>query len=356
MNDNITLEQAIQQNCINLLSHKDFGYKFISKEDNLIFRENKTSAVLLKKILIERLYAINSYEYKGQNYKFSANNISKAVEDLDVSLNEGLIVANERITNHLLLGTSYEENLDDGTKKSFSFKYIDFENIENNHFFVTEEFIVDRANQNEITKTRRPDLIVFVNGIPLVVIELKKSSVNYENGIKQLEKEQKKDEIPHLFKYIQLTIAANSNEARYGTMGTPLKFYSLWKEEENQKAKETLKTMIQNREVTSLDLTLFALLSKKRLLRLIKHYVLFDKKVKKVCRYQQFFGIEKTLKRVEKITDGIRAGGLIWHTQGSGKSLTMVMLTKLLKLTYTNAKIIVVTDRVDFDEQIHKTF
>ena len=356
MNDNITLEQAIQQNCINLLSHKDFGYKFISKEDNLIFRENKTSAVLLKKILIERLYALNSYEYKGQNYKFSANNIAKAVEDLDVSLNEGLIVANERITNHLLLGTSYEENLDDGTKKSFSFKYIDFENIENNHFFVTEEFIVDRANQNEITKTRRPDLVVFVNGIPLVVIELKKSSVNYENGIKQLEKEQKKDEIPHLFKYIQLTIAANSNEARYGTMGTPLKFYSLWKEEENQKAKETLKTMVQDREVSSLDLTLFALLSKDRLLRLIKHYVLFDKKVKKVCRYQQFFGIEKTLKRVEKITDGIRAGGLIWHTQGSGKSLTMVMLTKLLKLTYSNAKIIVVTDRVDLDEQIHKTF
>lgn len=354
--ENITLEQIIQQNCIDLLSHKDFGYKFISKEDNLIFRENKTSAVLLKKILIERLYALNSYEYKGQNYKFSANNISKAVEDLDVSLNEGLIVANEKITNHLLLGTSYEENLDDGTKKSFSFKYIDFENIENNHFFVTEEFIVDRANQNEITKTRRPDLVVFVNGIPLVVIELKKSSVNYENGIKQLEKEQKKDEIPHLFKYIQLTIAANSNEARYGTMGTPLKFYSLWKEEENQKAKETLKTMVQDREVTSLDLTLFALLSKERLLRLIRHYILFDKKVKKVCRYQQFFGMEKTLKRVEKITDDIRAGGLIWHTQGSGKSLTMVMLTKLLKLTYINAKIIVVTDRVDLDEQIHKTF
>ena len=98
MNNNITLEQVIQQNCINLLSHKDFGYKFITKEDNLIFRENKTSAVLLKKILIERLYALNSYEYKGQNYKFSANNIAKAVEDLDVSLNEGLIVANEKIT------------------------------------------------------------------------------------------------------------------------------------------------------------------------------------------------------------------------------------------------------------------
>ena len=356
MNDNITLEQVIQQNCIKLLSHEDFGYKFITKEDNLIFRENKTSSVLLKKILIERLYTINSYEYRGQNYKFSANNIAKAIDDLDVTLNEGLIVANEKITNHLLLGTSYEENLDDGTKKSFSFKYIDFENIDNNHFFVTEEFIVDRANQNEIIKTRRPDLVLFVNGIPLVVVELKKSSVNYQNGIKQLEREQKKDEIPHLFKFIQLTIAANSNEARYGTMGTPIKFYSLWKEEESENAKATLKTIIIDREICSLDLTFLALLSKDRLLKIIKHYTLFDKKVKKISRYQQFFGIEKTLKRVEKISDGIRAGGLIWHTQGSGKSLTMVMLTKLLKLTYTNAKIIVVTDRVDLDEQIHKTF
>ncbi|RUT49048.1 type I restriction endonuclease subunit R [Campylobacter fetus] len=355
MTPNIS-ENNIQQNCIALLSHKDFGYKFITKENNLILRENKTSSVLLKKILVERLYAINSYEYKGQTYKFSASNIAKAVEDLDVSLNEGLIVANEKITNHLLLGTSYEENLDDGTKKSFSFKYIDFENTQNNHFFITEEFIIDCANQNEIVKTRRPDLVVFINGIPLVVIELKKSSVSYQNGARQLLMEQKNDEIPHLFKYIQLTIAANTNEARYGTMGTPLKFYSLWKEEESQKVKETLKTMIDSREVSSLDLTLFALLSKDRLLRLIKNYILFDKKVKKVSRYQQFFGIEKTLKGVEKITDGTRAGGLIWHTQGSGKSLTMVMLAKLLKNTYSNAKIIVVTDRIDLDEQIHKTF
>ncbi|MBN2693300.1 type I restriction endonuclease subunit R [bacterium] len=356
MNDNITLERVIQENCINLLTHKDFGYKFITKEDNLIFRDNKKSAVLLKKILIERLYAINSYEYKGQNYKFSANNIAKAIDDLDVSLNEGLTVANEKITNHLLLGTSYEENLDDGTKKSFSFKYIDFENIDNNHFFVTEEFSVNRANQNESVKTRRPDLVLFINGIPIVVIELKKSSVNYENGIKQLEKEQDKDEIPHLFKFIQLTIAGNSNDARYGTMGTPLKFYSLWKEEESDKAKIVLKRMIRDREITTLDETVFALLSKDRLLRVIKHYILFDKRIKKICRYQQFFGIEKTLKRVEKTVNDIRTGGLIWHTQGSGKSLTMVMLTKLLKSTYTNARIIVVTDRVDLDEQIHKTF
>jgi len=355
MNQNITLENTIQQNCINLF--QKLGYEFISKDDNLQLRDGKSSNVLMKKILIDRLYEINNYEYKDQIYKFSASNIAKAVDDLDVSLNEGLIVANEKITNHLLLGTSYEENLDDGTKKSFSFEYIDFDNMENNHFTITEEFTVDRANQNEETKTRRVDLVVLINGIPLAAIELKKSSISYENGIRQLEKEQTKDEIPHLFKYVQLTIAGNTNEARYGTMGTPTKFYSLWREEEPDAANKFLNELVEDREITELDKTIHALLSKDRLLQMMRHYTLFDRKVKKVCRYQQYFGIEKTLKRVAKVDENnIRAGGLIWHTQGSGKSLTMVMLTKLLKLTYTNAKIIVVTDRVDLDEQIHRTF
>ena len=355
MTQNITLENTIQQNCINLF--EKLRYEFISKDDNLQLRDGKSSNVLMKKILIDRLYAINSYEYREQSYKFSASNIAKAVDDLDVSLNEGLIVANEKITNHLLLGTSYEENLDDGTKKSFSFKYIDFDNIENNHFAITEEFTVDRANQNEETKTRRVDLVVLINGIPLAAIELKKSSISHENGIRQLEKEQTKDEIPHLFKYVQLTVAGNTNEARYGTMGTPTKFYSLWREEEPDAANKFLNELVEDREITELDKTIHALLSKDRLLQMMRHYTLFDRKVKKVCRYQQYFGIEKTLKRVAKVDENnIRAGGLIWHTQGSGKSLTMVMLTKLLKLTYTNAKIIVVTDRVDLDEQIHRTF
>lgn len=351
-----TSENRIQQNCINLLSHKDFGYEFITKEENLALRDGKTSAVLLKKILVERLCTINGYEYKGQRYKFSASNVARAVDELDASLNEGLMAANEKIANLLLLGTSFEESLDDGTKKSFSFKYIDFENIENNRFLITEEFTVDRAAQNESVKSRRPDLVAFVNGIPLAVIELKKSSVSCENGIRQLENEQKKDEIPHLFRYVQITIAANSNEAKYGTVGTPLKFYSLWKDEESEEAKAKLKMMVTQREICGLDLILFAILRKDRLLRLVGHYILFDKKVKKICRYQQFFAIEKTLKRVAKFDGETRAGGLIWHTQGSGKSLTMVMLTKLLKQIYPNSKIIVVTDRIDLDEQIHKIF
>ena len=350
-----TSENKIQQNSINLL--QSLGYKFISREENLKLRGGKTSEVLFREILTKKLGEINGYEYKGKRYKFSQSNVLKAVDELaGVSLNEGLMVANEKITNLLLLGTSLEENLEDGTRRSFSFKFIDFENLQNNDFYVTEEFEVSRVNQGEAQKHRRPDLVLFINGIPIVVIELKKSSVSFENGIKQLEKEQGKDEIAHLFKYIQLTIAANGSGARYGTTGTPFKFYSVWKEQDEAKAKESLKSLINGREVSALDMTLFALLSKDRLLRLVRHYIVFDKKMKKVCRYQQFFAIEETLKRVSMIKDGARAGGLIWHTQGSGKSLTMVMLTKLLKQIYINSKIIVVTDRIDLDGQIHETF
>ena len=350
-----TSENKIQQNSINLL--QSLGYKFISREENLKLRGGKTSEVLFREILTKKLGEINGYEYKGKRYKFSQSNVLKAVDELaGVSLNEGLMVANERITNLLLLGTSLEENLEDGTRRSFSFKFIDFENLQNNDFYVTEEFEVSRVSQSDAQKHRRPDLVLFINGIPIVVIELKKSSVSFENGIKQLEKEQGKEEIPHLFKYIQLTIAANGSGARYGTTGTAFKFYSVWKEQDEAKAKESLKSAIKDREVSALDMTLFALLSKDRLLRLVRHYIVFDKKMKKVCRYQQFFAIEETLKRVSAKKDGARAGGLIWHTQGSGKSLTMVMLTKLLKQIYINSKIIVVTDRIDLDGQIHETF
>ena len=350
-----TSENKIQKNSINLL--QSLGYKFISREENLKLRGGKTSEVLFREILTQKLGEINSYEYKGKRYKFSQSSVLKAVDELaGVSLNEGLMVANEMITNLLLLGTSLEENLEDGTRRSFSFKFIDFENLQNNDFYVTEEFEVSRVSQSDAQKHRRPDLVLFINGIPIVVIELKKSSVSFENGIKQLEKEQGKDEIAHLFKYIQLTIAANGSGARYGTTGTPFKFYSVWKEQDEAKAKESLKSVINGREISALDMTLFALLSKDRLLRLVRHYIVFDKRMKKVCRYQQFFAIEETLKRVSAKKEGARAGGLIWHTQGSGKSLTMVMLTKLLKQIYINSKIIVVTDRIDLDGQIHETF
>ena len=349
MKQNISAESKIQRNTIALL--KSMGYTFIPQEEIPNYRSN-TSQVLLKDILLERLQALNSFTYKGNAYNFSPKSIARAIDDIDYALSEGLLTANQKVTDQLLLGNAYTEELIDGVKKSFSFKYIDFENPQNNHFHFTEEFVVDRATKSETTKTRRPDLGLFINGIPFGVIELKKSSVDTEQGISQMLRNQSAQEIPQLFKYVQITLAGNNHSPKYATVSTPKKFYAVWEEES-----PALSRLVQERTVSKLDKTIFSLFEKQRVIDLLHSFIIFDGKVKKIARYQQFFAIQKIMKRIEQIdSTGKRAGGLIWHTQGSGKSLTMSMLTRVIKREIVNAKIIVVTDRKDLDTQIHTTF
>jgi type I restriction enzyme R subunit len=352
MNPNVSNETTIQNNTIELL--KKMGYIFISQEDNSKVRGGKLGEVILKDILLEQLQKINNFEYKGVQYKFSPKNIAKAIEELNVPLNEGLMSANQKISDKLILGTSYDEELIDGVKKSFSLQYIDFINPENNKFHFTEEYTVNRQITTEMEKTRRPDLVLFINGIPFAVIELKKSSVDTEQGISQMIRNQGKDEIPHLFKYIQLTIAGNNHSPKYATTGTPKKFYAVWEEEV---LKEEPNKFITDRTVSNLDKTVYALFTKERVIEILHSYIIFDNKVKKVARYQQFFAIKEIAKKINTLDNtGRRGGGLVWHTQGSGKSLTMAMLTKVIKRDIAGSKIIVVTDRKDLDRQIHTTF
>ncbi len=346
-----TNESVIQHNTIKLL--KSMGWTYISREDNITLRDNRLHEVILRDILLSQLQKINSFEYKGVEYKFSPKNISRAVEELNVPLNEGLNVANQKISDKLMLGTSYDEELADGEKKSFSLRYIDFDNLENNVFHFTEEYTVSRQTTTETEKTRRPDIVLFINGIPIAVIELKKSSINAEQGISQMIRNQGINEIPHLFKYIQLTLAGNNFNPQYATTGTPAKFYAVW-EEDNI---EQLTNLVSNRVISKLDHTIFSLFNKFRVLELLHSFILFDKRIKKVARYQQYFAIKEIFNKIQALApDGSRAGGLIWHTQGSGKSLTMAMLTKLLKREINGSRIIVVTDRKDLDSQIHTTF
>ncbi len=350
-----TSEYKIQQNTILLLTA--MGWQFISREDNLALRGNRTTEVLLRDILLSQLDKINSYEYQGVRHKFSLKNIECAIAELDVLLNEELNIANQKITDKLVLGDSYDEELGDGCKKSFSMRYIDFDNIANNVFHFTEEFSVSRNITTETDKTRRPDLVLFINGIPYAVIELKKSSVNIDEGISQMIRNQKTEEIPHLFKYVQITVAGNNFNPKYATTNTPIKFYASW-EEDNINA---VSNIISNRTVSKLDQTIFSLFDIYRTLELFRLFILFDKKdkrlIKKIARYQQYFAIQKILHKINNITqDGSRSGGLVWHTQGSGKSLTMVMLTKALKQYIPGSRVVVVTDRKDLDIQIHNTF
>ena len=158
-----TNETQIQNNTIDLL--KNMGYTYLATEEMTEHRSS-TRQVILKDVLLKQLQKLNGFEYKGTQYPFSAKNIAKAIDDLDVLLNEGLMTANQKISDQLLLGNAYSEELIDGVKKSFSLHYIDYKHPENNVFHVTEEFVVDRVNQQEQTKTRRPDLVLFINGIP----------------------------------------------------------------------------------------------------------------------------------------------------------------------------------------------
>ena len=327
------------------------GYKYISGEENKKLRNYILTDVIFKDILAKKLNEINSYEYKGEKYKFSASTIGQAIKDLNEDLVTGLISTNEKIYDLLTLGKSYQENMVDGTKRSFDIKYIDFEHPENNDFYVTEEFSVLRMNGKDYA---RPDIVLFVNGIPLAVIECKDASVPIIQAISQNIRNQKPDYIPQLFKFIQIVMAANKNETKYATCGTPDKFWSTWNEQYVEKQNELLDKTVIGRQVTKQDRDIISLFEKERFLELIKDFIIFEAGTKKICRYQQYFAVKAMLERIKHD----KKGGVVWHTQGSGKSITMVYITKKLMedKEIQNPQVVIVTDRVDLDKQIHKTF
>ncbi|MDQ0160740.1 type I restriction endonuclease subunit R [Alkalibacillus salilacus] len=342
-----------QQPAIDVLRGMD--YQYLPTEEAEQMRGNLYN-VLLKDILKKKLNELNGFEYKGETHAFSDGNVEQAIRDLDESLTDGLVKTNEKIYESLMLGRSYTENLPDGSKKSFSLQFIDWEHFENNDFHVVEEFTVERQDGKG---TVRPDIVLFVNGIPFSVIECKKASVSMAQGVSQMIRNQGKDYVPQLFKFVQIVMATNKNETQYATCNTPQKFWSIWKEQNSKWLEKQLNQTVSDRMPTTQDRNIISLFHPERLLDLTRYFVLFDKDVKKIARYQQYFAIKEIINTIEERDEnGNRQSGVIWHTQGSGKSLTMVMLAKyiLSELWNTNPKVVVVTDRVDLDKQIHRTF
>lgn len=362
-------ERFLQDKVIELF--KKLGYKYLTKEEALKERENNLNNVLLKNILEERMTNFNYFLFRDKKYAFSINNIKKAIEDLDFTLIKGSSTANEKITSKLIEGESYVEKIGD-KQDSFSINYIDFKNIENNVFHITEEFEVNRNAIDEKIKTRRPDLVVFINGIPIAVIELKNAVVNVEEAITQMIRNQDQNEIPNLFKFTQLLICANDDKVKYGTLGTTSKFYAVWKDKEQydyNKSKDALikneesriqkeiKEIIKDRVINDIDITLYSFFQKEKFLDILEYFIIFDNGIKKAARYNQYFAIKKIMERIGQTNDkGKREGGVVWHTQGSGKSLIMSMLTKIISRKIKGSKIVVVTDRIELDKQIEKTF
>jgi type I restriction enzyme R subunit len=368
------------------------GYKYLTPQEGLEARSNRYSNSLLEGILKKQLQQINRIEYKNKEFAFTEGNINAAILAIrDLPVQDGFTAANKFFYELITLGKSFEQNVL-GDKKSFSFKYIDWDHPENNVYHVTEEFEMLRSGR---TDTYRPDIVLFVNGIPMIVIECKNPTLKcpVDLAIEQSLRNQREDGIRPLFLYSNIVMGIAVNEAKYATTATRKEFWGVWKEQFRSKEQEdgyhaqllqlknallpnTDRTVLfkerfryvlqyfdelESKEVvvTEQDKLLFNLCNRERLLDIMYHFILFDNGEKKICRYQQYFAVKFTLERIENILPtGARRGGVIWHTQGSGKSLTMVMLAQLIAMDpeIKNPKLLLVTDRIDLDDQITETF
>ena len=328
------------------------GYQYIPRAE-AEQKRGRLSNVLFPDVMREFLSS-QSFYYREKMTPFSERSIGAAIRDLDFPLVSGLMTASKNIYDSLLYGKSCEEELFDGGRQSFDLSYINWDEPDKNIWQVTDEFSVERING----KYARPDIVILINGIPVVVIECKKSSVDVEEGVKQNIRNWKPEFIPQLFKFVQIVVAMNPNEVKYATTGTPQEFYCKWVEEDKKWQEEAAKRYTGESLVTEQDKAIVSLLSKERLLKLIRYYILYDNNVKKIARYQQFFGVENTMYRIKGEDDKNTRSGVIWHTQGSGKSLTMVMLVKriIADKEIKNPRFVLVCDRINLVKQLKDNF
>jgi type I restriction enzyme R subunit len=354
------------------------------------YGDKKSNHQVMLLPVLRAFLAKQKYVFAGKVRNLSNEGIDKIIHELTPAMNLGLKAANEKIYNALIYGIGITEFID-GKKVSPTIQLIDWDNLDNNAFHVTEEFVVSNSDG---TGNRIPDIVAFINGLPLVVIEAKRPASRNEGkstnseAISQHIRNQGHTEIPHLYAYSQLLLSINGHDGLYGTCGTQEKFWATWKEEiikqeDVAKLKNTpisntnLKALFSTRSqaeldnfksllgagaltVTGQDVLIVSLLSRDRLIDMIRLFTLFDKKAGRiVARYQQVFGIKALIERVSQFdANGTRLGGVIWHTTGSGKSFTMVFLSKALiwLKRLAQCRIIIVTDRVDLEDQLSRTF
>jgi type I restriction enzyme R subunit len=366
----------------------NLGWTFLPATECQALRGTQRDVVM--KPVLERVLHKHQFDFKGESYSLSDQAVDQVIREITTpSMAQGLMDANQSVYDMLTLGITVTEFIG-GKKATPTIHLIDWDNLDNNEFHVTEEMEV---LSTQGTHTRRPDVVAFVNGIPLGVIEAKRAASGnpnknmVEEGISQNLRNQKNDEVPYLFAFAQLLFSISRNDGRYGTTHTPAKFWSKWQDEEfddqyvqriknyplSQSNKDTLfqdkppkirayfeqlwsKTVLP----TEQDKLLVGLLDRYRFLEFLRLFILFDRKIGKIAaRYPQAFGIKALMERISEFKpNGERRGGVLWHTTGSGKSFTMVYLCRALLLSdaLKNCRILVVTDRVDLEKQLSKTF
>ncbi len=359
------------------------GYTYLSTEEALILRGGKTSNVLLEPIVREQLKKLNAEKRisSTRSTYLSEANIENGIRALrELPFQEGYIKACETAYERLTLGKAVEQSID-GDVKSFTLQYIDWKNWDNNVFHVTEEYSVMRSTSKE---HYRLDIVLFVNGIPLSIIECKRPDMKepIAQAISQHTRNQHEDGIRHLYAFSQLLMCVATFQNKYATTDTKAEYWAAWKEAQAPELKALVNTPLpieQHKKlfadragwekrlleekakgeltVSPQDEYIYNLCRPERLIELSKDYILFEGGLfKKIARYQQYFSIKKIIARIQNVEGDRRQGGVVWHTQGSGKSLTMALLARKIHQTVKNPKIVLVTDRVDLDNQITTTF
>lgn len=358
-------ETLVELPAIRYIKEK-LGYEFIYGDQLTPEQEERDS--MTETILVRRL----ERSLKRLNPWMDESNVNKAVRLLTrpESLGTGLLEINEKIYDVLVnLTFALEQDLDgSGQKKYHTVRFIDWDNPGNNEFLATRQFKIQGPNEKAI-----PDIVLFVNGIPVVVLECKspflEQSRNERMGkheaYEQLRRymdargSEKAEGVPRLFYTNFFTGILNKYHAYAGTISSKYGHYVEWKDPYPFR-KESIEDVDNNGQ----NLFLQGLLEKSNLLDVMRNFLLFEAdsesgaKVKKLCRYQQYRAVNKALDRLIHGKDSISRGGVVWHTQGSGKSLTMVFLARKIRRIpeLMDATVVIVTDRIDLDKQIYNTF
>ncbi len=317
------IERKTQKRIVALF-HDRLGYEYLGN-----WKEREKNSNIEEDLL--RTYLHNTHKYSDKMIDKAITELQKTASNQILSLFE----INKEIYGRLRYGISLHEELGEQSQ-TVHFIDWDWKHPENNRFAIAEEVTIKGK------KTKRPDIVLYVNGIALGVIELKRSTVSVSEGIHQNIGNQNDAFIQPFFATMQLMMAGNDTEGlRYGTTETTEDYYLSWNTKDPDFADEP------NR----LDRHLLQVCQKNRFLEIIHDFILFDNGIKKICRHNQYFGVKVAQERVKN-----REGGIIWHTQGSGKSLTMVWLAKWIRENITDARVVLLTDRVELDEQIESVF
>ncbi len=332
------------------------GYTYVPPEALEAERDSFKEVVLVKR-LVAALKRLNPW--------LSDDNVHKAVRAVTSILAASLIEASEKLHTALTYGISLEQDLGDG-KKGQTVRFFDFDDPKKNELIVTRQFRVQGSK-----KKIKPDIVLLVNGIPLVVIECKSptlgegwkaEAIDQFSRYQELESRYRGLGAPKLFETVQLLIATCDQAAVYGTVTTPHRYYADWKTLWPSSEADFVKT--HGHAASAQEIMLEGMLSPANLLDLIQNFIVFErdaatgKTIRKLCRYQQFAAVNKAIVRARTAKKATERGGVVWHTQGSGKSLTMLWLALKLRRDprHDNPTIVLVTDRKDLDRQITGTF